>query len=152
MRTTSLKWRGEDILLSKPVCVSCLFEYVFLGFFSAYNLVHTSSATAFWPQTLPWISFWSLLSFVFICRPIYILIIPCGKCWPTYLGKTTAAARAALPSPTRACWGRSCCRNPPPNSDMDYRIFNVRTRSFLCVRIQHLERLSNGSLYFKQLT
>ena len=33
-----------------------------------------------------------------------------------------------------ACWVFSCFRNPP-NSDMDYRIFNVRTCSLLCLRI-----------------
>ena len=49
-------------------------------------------------------------------------------------GKDTAAARAALPSPTSACWVFSCFRIPP-NCDMDYRIFNVRTWSCLCVRI-----------------
>ena len=32
---------------------------------------------------------------------------------------------SAIPSPTIACWVFSCFRNPP-NSDMDYRIFNVR--------------------------
>ena len=32
-----------------------------------------------------------------------------------------------------ACWVFSCFRKPP-NSDMD-RIFNVRTWSFLCVRV-----------------
>ena len=37
---------------------------------------------------------------------------------PPYLGKATAAARAELPSPTRACWVFSCFRNPP-NSDMN---------------------------------
>ena len=44
------------------------------------------------------------------------------------LGKATAAREAS------ACWVFSCFRNPP-NSDMDYRIFNVRTWSFLCVHI-----------------
>ena len=62
-----------------------------------------------------------LFSFYFIR-----LIIPFGKFGPSYLGKTKAAARAALPSPTCACWVFSCFRNPP-NSDMDYMIFNVRT-------------------------
>ena len=33
-----------------------------------------------------------------------------------------------------ACWVFSCFCNPP-NSDMDYRTFNVRTWSFLCVCI-----------------
>ena len=54
-------------------------------------------------------------------------MIPFGKCGPPYPGKATAAARAALPSPTSACrWVFSCFRNTP-NSNMDYRIFNVRT-------------------------
>ena len=45
--------------------------------------------------------------------------------------KATATARAALlPSPTSACWVFSCFRNPP-NTDMDYRIFNMRTWSLL---------------------
>ena len=35
---------------------------------------------------------------------------------------------------TDARWLFSCFHNPP-NSDGDYRIFNVRTRSFVCVRI-----------------
>ena len=52
-------------------------------------------------------------------------IIPFGKFRPHYLGKATAAARAALPSPTNACWIFSCFRNPP-NFDRDYRVFNVR--------------------------
>ena len=33
-----------------------------------------------------------------------------------------------------ACWVFSCFRHPP-NFDTDYRIFNLRTWSFLCVRI-----------------
>ena len=40
------------------------------------------------------------------------LCIPCGKLGPPYLGKTTAAARAALPCPTSACCQVfSCFRN-----------------------------------------
>ena len=35
---------------------------------------------------------------------------------------------------TRACWLFSCIHNPP-NSDMDYWIFNVRTWSFVCARM-----------------
>ena len=66
---------------------------------------------------------------------IFHFIIPFGKFSPPYLGKATAAARVALPSPpTSACWVFSFFRNPL-NSDMDYRIFNVRTWSFLCVRM-----------------
>ena len=60
-------------------------------------------------------------------------IIPFGKFGPPYLVKATAAARRALPSPASACWVFLCFRNPP-NSNMDYRIFNVRIWSFLCVR------------------
>ena len=63
-----------------------------------------------------------------------ISLIPNGKCGLPYLGKATAAARAALPSPTRACWVFSPFCNPP-NSDMAYRIFHVHTRSILCKRI-----------------
>ena len=36
--------------------------------------------------------------------------------------------------PTSACWEYSCFRNPP-NSDMDYMIFNACMWLFLCVRI-----------------
>ena len=50
------------------------------------------------------------------------------------MGKATAATRAALLSLTSACWVFSCFRNPP-NTNMNYRIFNVCTWSFLCVRI-----------------
>ena len=56
-------------------------------------------------------------------NPLYY---PFRKFGPPYLGETTAATRAVLPSPTSACWVFSCFRNPS-NSDMDYRIFNVRT-------------------------
>ena len=51
--------------------------------------------------------------------------VPCGKYGPPYPGKATAAARAALPSPSSACWVFLCFRDPS-KSDMDYRIFNVR--------------------------
>ena len=36
-----------------------------------------------------------------------------------------AATEIALPTTYDACWVFSCFHNPP-NSDMDYRIFNVR--------------------------
>ena len=52
-----------------------------------------------------------------------------GKFGPPYLGKATAATRAALLSPTNACWVFLCFHNPP-NTDMDYRIFNVHMWSF----------------------
>ena len=64
----------------------------------------------------------------------YSFINPFGKFGPPYLGKATAAARAAVPSHTSAYWVVLCFRNPS-NSDIDHRIFNVRTWSFLCVRI-----------------
>ena len=51
-----------------------------------------------------------------------------------FLPEPTAAARAALPSPTSACWVFLCFRNPP-YSDIHFRILNMRTWSFLCVRI-----------------
>ena len=58
-----------------------------------------------------------------------------GKFGPSYLRKATAASRAALTQSYKCiCWVFSCFRNPP-NSDIDYRIFNVRTWSLLCVRI-----------------
>ena len=53
-------------------------------------------------------------------------IFPFGKCRPSYLGKATAAARAAVTMSYNVCWVFSFFCNPP-NSDMDYRIFNVRT-------------------------
>ena len=62
------------------------------------------------------------------------LIISSGKFGAPYLGKATAASRTGLPSPTSACLVFSCFRNRP-NSDMDYRSFNVRTWPFLCVHI-----------------
>ena len=70
--------------------------------------------------------------FLFVC--FIHFIFPFGKFGPPYLGKVAAAARAGLPSPTRACWVFSCFCNSS-NSDMDCIIFNVRTWSFLYVRI-----------------
>ena len=67
-------------------------------------------------------------------------IIPFGKFGPPYPGKATAAARAALPSPTSACWVFSCFRNPP-NSDLDCRIFNVHTWSFVCMLVVYTQGL-----------
>ena len=71
---------------------------------------------------------WLHLFFVFcFCFTLYYPFREIGLPYP---GKATAAARAALiPSPTNACWIFSCFRNPP-NSDINCRIFNVRT----CVR------------------
>ena len=48
-------------------------------------------------------------------------IIPFGKIGPPYLGKPTAATRAALPNPFSAYWVFSRFLNAP-NSDKDYRI------------------------------
>ena len=66
-------------------------------------------------------------------------IIPFGKFGPPYLGKATAAARVALPSPTSACWVFLCFRNPL-SSDMDYRILNMLkcVHSYVCVYTQGL--------------
>ena len=66
--------------------------------------------------------FYFLFYFIFY---VIHLIIPFGKFGSPYLDKATTSARAALPSPISA----------PPDSEMDYRIFNVRTWSFLCVRV-----------------
>ena len=76
--------------------------------------------------------FFSLYSNLLTC--FNTLLIPFGKFGPPYLGGATAAARAALPSPTSALRVLSCSRNTP-NSDMDCRIVNMRTSSLLCVRI-----------------
>ena len=67
------------------------------------------------------------VSFLLFFNTLLILVINSGK--------ATAAARTALPSLTSACWIFSCFRNPP-SSEMDYRISNVRTWSFLCL-LQH---------------
>ena len=80
----------------------------------------------------------------------YTLLIPFEKFGAPHLDKATAAARAALPSPISACWVFSCFRNPP-NSDMDYRIFNVRTWPFLSVHMHtggwaHRHRVSTTFL------
>ena len=48
-------------------------------------------------------------------------------------GYSSRKSSAIYPSPTSACWVFSCFRNPS-NSDMEYRIFNVRTWTFLSVR------------------
>ena len=58
------------------------------------------------------------------CFNFYTLLIPDGEFGPPYLDTATAAARAALPCPTSACWVFLCVHNPP-NSDMDFRIFDV---------------------------
>ena len=63
-----------------------------------------------------------------VCGLFFLhFIIPFGKLGPPYLGKATAAARTALPSPTSACWV--------------FRVFVVThrtltwtTRSLTCVR------------------
>ena len=91
---------------------------------------HTLTAyISFWPinDCLKWF-------FRLLFPPLHF--IPFGKFGPPYLGKATAAARVALPSPTSACWVFSWFRNPP-HSDMDYRIFNVRTWSSVCMHKIH---------------
>ena len=75
------------------------------------------------------------------------LLIPWGKCRPPYLGMATvySSRKSSANQSYSACWVFTCFCNPP-NSDMDYRIFNVRTWSFLCVRIHmrvgHTDRKS----------
>ena len=91
--------------------------------------------------------FWYILTFISFFKLFMLLycIISFGKFGPPYLGNTTAA-RAALPSPTSTCWVCSCFRKPP-NSDMDYRTFNVRTWSYLCVRIHTGVGLTNNEFW-----
>ena len=72
--------------------------------------------------------------FYLIFDILYTLLSLLGNSGHLTWGKAAATARLALPSPTSACWVVSCFRNPL-NSDMDYRIFNMHTWSFLCVRI-----------------
>ena len=60
----------------------------------------------------------------FMMLILYTLFSLFWKFKPPYLGKATTAARAALHSPTIACWVLSCFRNPP-KSDIHYRIFNA---------------------------
>ena len=66
-----------------------------------------------------------------ITTHILILLIPCASGKFGLLGKATAAATAALPCPTSACWVFSCFRNA---QNMDYRIFNVYTYMIILVR------------------
>ena len=47
----------------------------------------------------------------------------------------TWAATFCLSSGVQVRAGYFLCFHNPPNSDMDYRIFYVRTWSFVCVRI-----------------
>ena len=85
--------------------------------FDSEKLTHFSCATDGWNK---WPG-----GHVIKTTTFFHLINPCKKFGPLYLGKATAAARAALPSAAGACWVFSFFRNPP-NPDMDYRMFNVR--------------------------
>ena len=59
---------------------------------------------------------------------LFLFFAIAEKLGPPCLGKATTVARAALPkpSPTGACWVFPCFRNPH-NSEMYYRILDVRT-------------------------
>ena len=115
--------------------MNCRFFYVrtwlFLYVHVHTGVGHTDSASAqhFCFEKLSPIFFLSLsftiinhtidayLSVYRIIYNIYIYIffihciIPFWKFGPPYLGKTTAAVRAALPSPISACWVFLCFRN-----------------------------------------
>ena len=98
-------------------------------------LYQLSHPTTLWIRSSSLLSckIWTLLNFV-----LMHFITHFGKFRPPYLGKATAARRTALPSPTSACWVFSCFRNAT-NSDVDYRVFNVRTWWFYaCVYTQWL--------------
>ena len=78
---------------------------------------------------------WIMNNVFYLFILLYTLYYPFREIWAAIPGVwLQQAARAALPSPTGACWVFLCFRNAP-NSDVDYRIFNVRTWPFLCVRI-----------------
>ena len=64
---------------------------------------------------------------------LYTSLKICRKFGPPYLSKATAAARAPLPSPASACWVFLCFCNTP-NSDMDYRIFNMHIYVIILMR------------------
>ena len=64
-----------------------------------------------------------LLFFVFS----FFFLIPFGKFGPSYLGKATAAARAALPSPT-------CVRAGSCSVSLIHRMLTWTTGSLTCVR------------------
>ena len=75
---------------------------------------------------------------IYLLYLFYTLLVSCGKLGPPYLGKTAVAARAALPGPTKdkvhaGSFRVSVCDGNPLslNSDIDYRIFNVPTWSFM---------------------
>ena len=68
----------------------------------------------------------------------FTLYYPFGEIWaalpgytwtfgPPYPGNATAAARAALPSPTSACWVFSCFCNAPNSDNGQQDLFNVRS-------------------------
>ena len=87
----------------------------------------------------------------------FTLYYPFQEIWATLPGYLTVATRAVLPSPASACWVFSWFRNPT-NSDMDYRIFNVRTWSdhlYVCVYTWGLGTLTTSQhniLDWKPLT
>ena len=75
-----------------------------------------------------------LAVFVLFCFYLHF-VIHFRKFVPPHLGKAAAAAWAALPSPTNACWVFSGFRNPP-NSDVTSTIGSltcVRYHSYACV-------------------
>ena len=76
--------------------------------------------------------FWCILFFCFFC---FLRSSIGGVACVTVFNSSTItwAATFHLQGPS-ACWLFLCFQNPL-NSDMDYRIFNVHTWSFLCMRI-----------------
>ena len=70
---------------------------------------------------------------LFYCQRIIIRKLIIILLFPYYSGQINRYNQQIDYSDTfSACWVFSCFRNPP-NSDLDYMIFNVRTRSLLCV-------------------
>ena len=96
-----------------------------------YNTINIYTFNPFSPK-----GFWGVffvLFFVFLHFVVPMGISPMENVGRFPQGKP--APTVALPNPNEsACWVFSCLHNPP-NSDMYYRIFNMRTWLFLCVRV-----------------
>ena len=79
---------------------------------------------------------WLGLGGLFVCFLFLHFIIPFGKFGPPCLSKAIAAATQSY----KCMLGFFSCFRNPPNSDMDYRIFNVHMWSFVCVHAYNTHR------------
>ena len=96
---------------------------------------------------------------VFVFLSVYTLLSYHGK-FGSFSSRKANCNGAALPNPNSllsACWFFSCFHNPP-NSDVDYRIVNVPTWSFLCMRVHtgtawaHRQRVSTTFFDMEKLS